>query len=424
MFREKRALFGQPRGLYVLMMTDLWGRFGFAGMKAILIYYLAQNLLLSQPRASLFFGTYTSLLLITPLPCGVLADRYFGRHTSVLMGAGLMCLGNLMLVFPVLLYPALAMLAFGTGLFQSCLPSQVTGLYKGDDAGATVGFNLYYVALNIGALLGGVFCGAVGEYYGWKWGFALAGLGMLPAIIAFIIGSRHFPEKISRNSQAQVRDNNISKFDRTRISIFLAFIIGIVIFGVSYEQMFNSVAFWIVHDVDRHVESFKIPMTWFGAINPLVVILMGPILGLFWRRRPEDGEGAALCGRVAIGAMIVGGAYAFLALISVLVSGAEVNWIPPLLFMIIMTIGEIFFLPASMSLFGRIAPPQAAAGFFGIWFLSNAAGNFLAGLLSTRWSLMGHDMFFLLAAIIAALAAGLFWSVRRSSLFVVGRASG
>src|SRR5215469_12927840 len=187
--------FGQPRGLTILFLTNMWETFSYYGMRALLVYYMTRELLISQQHSSLIYGTYTSFAYFTPIVGGAIADRYLGKKKSVIIGASTMAAGHFMMAFPPLFYFALATIALGNGLFLPSLPSQINDLYGPDDPRRGWAYNVYYVGINIGGFLAPLVCGTLGEFYGWHWGFGAAGIGMLTGLVIYIRGGKYLPEQ-------------------------------------------------------------------------------------------------------------------------------------------------------------------------------------------------------------------------------------
>jgi POT family proton-dependent oligopeptide transporter len=187
--------FGQPRGLTILFLTEMWEQFSYYGMRALLVYYMTKQLLIGQQMSSLIYGTYTSLAFFTPIIGGIVSDRWLGKRRAVIIGGGTMALGHFMMTFEPLFYPALATIAIGNGLFLPSLPSQINDLYKPDDPRRGWAYNGYYVGINIGAFLAPLICGTLGEFYGWHWGFGAAGVGMVLGLIVYVWGGKYLPEQ-------------------------------------------------------------------------------------------------------------------------------------------------------------------------------------------------------------------------------------
>ena len=185
--------FGQPRGLTILFLTNMWEQFSYYGMRALLVYYMTKQLLISQQHSSFIYGTYTAFAYFTPIIGGAIADRYLGKKRAVIIGASTMAAGHFMMAFEPLFYVALATIALGNGLFLPSLPSQINDLYGPDDPRRGWAYNVYYVGVNVGGFLAPLVCGTLGEVYGWHYGFGAAGVGMLTGLAIYLIGGKYLP---------------------------------------------------------------------------------------------------------------------------------------------------------------------------------------------------------------------------------------
>ncbi|MDB5708316.1 MAG: proton-dependent oligopeptide transporter, family, partial [Sphingomonas bacterium] len=185
--------FGQPRGLTILFLTNMWEQFSYFGMRALLMYYMTKELLIGQGHASVVYGAYTACAYFTPIIGGVVADRLLGKKRAVILGASIMAAGHFMMTFESLLYVALATIALGNGLFLPSLPSQINDLYGPGDPRRAWAYNVYYVGINIGGFLAPLLCGTIGEAYGWHYGFGLAGIGMVAGLVIYLAGQRYLP---------------------------------------------------------------------------------------------------------------------------------------------------------------------------------------------------------------------------------------
>ena len=408
---DERPWFGQPRGLTVLFLTNMWEQFSYYGMRALLVYYMTKQLLIGQQHASAIYGTYTACAYFTPIVGGVIADRWLGKRKAVIIGASIMALGHFMMTFEPLFYAALAAIALGNGLFLPSLPSQVGDLYKRDDPRRPWAFNVYYVGINIGGFLAPLICGTLGEVYGWHYGFGAAGVGMVVGLLIYLWGGRYLPPEQPRASSEQKATR--PGFDRQTILLLLNIAIAVTVFRSAYEQVGNTVALWADSGVDRRAGNFTIPMTWFQSLNPLFVMLMTPPLLAYWQRRAARDPHQKLVRQMAIGALIVGLSYLLLAVVSVASGGALANWAWLALFFLILTFGELFILPTGLGLFARLAPPHLGATTVAAWFLVIFSGSLSAGFVGTLWSRMPHFQFFGLLAVLAALAAGLLLAISR-----------
>ena len=200
-----KTWFGQPRGLTILFLTNMWELFSYYGMRTLLVYYMTKQLLFAQEKASFIYGTYTAMAYFTPILGGVIADRWLGKRNAVIIGGSIMALGHFMMAFEPLFYFALAIIALGNGLFLPSLPSQINDLYAADDPRRGRAYNVYYVGLNIGGFLAPLVCGTLGELYGWHYGFGAAGIGMFVGLMIYIAGRRYLPAEPQRIAPADTR---------------------------------------------------------------------------------------------------------------------------------------------------------------------------------------------------------------------------
>ncbi len=399
-----RGWFGQPRGLTILFLTNMWEQFSYYGMRALLVYYMTKQLLMSQGQSSFVYGAYTACAYFTPIVGGVIADRLLGKRRAVIIGASIMALGHFMMAFEQLFYVALGTIALGNGLFLPSLPSQINDLYKAGDPRRGWAYNVYYVGINIGGFLAPLICGTLGEFYGWHYGFGAAGLGMLAGLVIYVAGRKYLPPEAPRVPTADLPPMRWADHRRT-FMVLLAIALSVTVFRGAYEQVGNTVALWADAGIDRAAGGFTIPMTWFQSLNPLLVMLMTPMLLAYWRRRADEGRDTAPARRMAMGAMIVAGAYLLLACVEWSSDAPRASWIWLAVFFAIFTMGELFILPTGLGLFARLAPPRLGATTVAAWYLAIFTGSLSAGLVGTFWSRMDHGSFFALLAGIATLAA-------------------
>lgn len=409
-----KTWFGQPRGLTILFLTQMWEMFSYYGMRTLLVYYMTKQLLFAQEKASLIYGSYTAMAYFTPILGGMVADRWLGKRNAVVLGGSVMALGHFLMAFEPLFFVALGTIALGNGLFLPSLPSQINDLYASGDPRRGRAYNVYYVGLNIGGLMAPLVCGTLGELYGWHYGFGAAGVGMFLGLLIYVAGRRYLPAEASRRAPpagataAQARPRNGQVW-----LLLLGVGIAATIFRGAYEQIGNTLPLWVDGSVDRAWGALTIPMTWFQSLNPLLVIAMTPLLLMAWRRRAEAGRETSPAIRMAIGATVVAIAYALLAVVSLLAGEARVGWAWLVAFFVILTLGELYILPTGLGLFAKLAPPRLGATTVASWFLAVFSGSLLAGLVGTLWSSTSHPVFFLLLAGLALLAALLLWRLDR-----------
>ena len=410
----EKTWFGQPRGLTILFLTNMWEFFSYYGMRTLLVYYMTKQLLFAQEKSSFIYGTYTAMAYFTPILGGAIADRWLGKRRAVIIGGSVMALGHFMMAFEPLFYFALATIALGNGLFLPSLPSQINDLYRADDPRRGRAYNIYYVGLNIGGFMAPLICGTLGEVYGWHYGFGAAGVGMFVGLIIYVMGQRYLPVEGARQATPITEGTARHAGDQRRVWLLLLGVgIAATVFRGAYEQIGNTIPLWTDIGVDRAFAGIVIPMTWFQALNPLLVISMTPLLLLHWRRRADLGRETSPARRMAIGALIVAAAYLLLAVVATGAGAERASWMWLLAFFVLFTLGELYILPTGLGLFARLAPPRLGATTVAAWFLAIFSGSLLAGVVGTLWSRASHGGFFVVLSALATLAAVALWLLDR-----------
>jgi POT family proton-dependent oligopeptide transporter len=407
----RRTWLGQPPGLAILFLTEMWEKFSFFGMRALQVYYMTKALHFDQARASLVYGAYAACVYLTPIAGGVISDRWLGKRRAVIVGGLLMALGHFMMASEALFFPAMAVIACGNGLFLPNLPSQVKPLYAAGDVRLAGAYNLYYMGINLGAFFAPLVCGTLGELYGWHYGFGAAGVGMCLGLAIYVLGSRHLaPDDAAAEAAAEPAAPAAS---RHQLLFLAGTALAVVIFRVAYEQTGNTLALWADAAVDRHAFGWLIPVTWFQSLNPLFVFVMTPLLVACWNRRGATHAQSAPLWKMAIGAMTVAASFALLAAIGRAseAGGAPVHWLWLVAFFALLTLGELYILPVGLGLFAQLALPGLGATTIAAWFLAAFAGNLLSGVVGTWWTQLSPAGFFLAMGAIAALASLLLTSL-------------
>jgi len=404
--------FGQPRGLSILFLTEMWTTFSFFGMRALLVLYATKQLHLEQQTVSWIYGIYAACVYLTPIFGGMIADRWLGPRLSVLIGGSIMAIGHFMMGLESLFFFALATIALGNGLFLPGLPSQIDSLYAHDDPRRKSAYNIYYVGINVGAFVSPIVVGTVGELYGFHWGFSIAGFGMLIGIMTYILGDRYLPSDQRRvlpvRRAPQDAPQSRSEGLMNRFGLLFAVAAVVVIFRGAYEQIGNTMVLWAEANIDRSVTStLSIPVTWFQSLNSMVVIFLSPVLVGHWTRLAKQQRDRSSVAKMAIGAAIIGVSYLVIAGAAYWADGhaEKLSWIWLAGFVIVMTAGELYILPVGLGLFGRLAPAGLTATTIAIWFSAGFLGNLWAGWLGTLWTPLSHGMFFALIGGIALFAA-------------------
>jgi proton-dependent oligopeptide transporter, POT family len=404
--------FGQPRGLTILFLTEMWTQFSFYGMRALLVLYMTKHLLIDQQKASWIYGIYAAMVYLTPVFGGIIADRWIGRRNAVIVGGIIMMIGHFIMADENLLYVALGTIALGNGLFLPGLASQIDGLYAADDQRRKSAYNIYYVGINLGAFGAPIVIGTVGEIYGYHWGFAIAGAGMIVALLTYLAGNRYLPSEQPRGSPLFQPDHSATASQtssfRHQFVLLFAIAAAVVVFRGAYEQIGNTVSLWADQGVNRSVTStLTIPVTWFQSLNPVMVFALTPVFVARWAQMAKRGREPASLKKMAVGAIIVSLAYILAAGISYWSQKQDmlIAWPWLAAFIILMTAGELWILPVGLGLFGRLAPDGLTATTIALWFSAGFLGNLFAAWLGTFWSAFNNGIFFILIAIVALLAA-------------------
>lgn len=406
--RAPAAWFGQPRGLVVLFLTEMWEKFSFYGMKALLIYYMIRHLQFSQADASVIYGAYTGGVYLTPIFGGYIADRWLGRRRAILAGGSLMALGHFVLASESLFFPALLLIALGNGLFLPNLPSQVGDLYDEHDPRRGGSYNIYYVGVNLGALLAPLVCGTLGEVYGWHVGFGAAGLGMCLGLAIYHLGRRHLPPDRPR-PEASAAEPARGPFTARSFLPLLLVGLAVVVFRSGYEQSGNTLAVWAETQVDRSLGSLTVPVTWMQSLNPFFVFLFTPFVVAGWRRAAARGREPSPLAKMSLGAAGVALSYLMLAALAAGHGAGPVSMAWVVAFFVVYTLAELYILPVGLGLFARMAPKGFGATVIAAWFLASFGGNLLSGVVGRQLAALGPAAFFvLLGAITGAAAVALF----------------
>ncbi len=445
---KNQDLFGHPKGLSYLFGTEMWERFSYYGMRALLVFYLTKYVLLpehsgqviglatlrgalesitgplgAQPFASLIYGLYTGFVYLTPIFGGLLADRVLGQRRMVIIGAVLMAIGHFMMAFEPLLLFALLILILGNGAFKPNISTQVGSLYALGDQRRDRAYSIFYMGINLGATLSPLVCGTLGEEVGWHYGFAAAGVGMLIGLAIYLWGLRYLPpDQLAKAKAAHIEKKPLTATEWAAIASLLILFLPNTLFWAAYEQQGNTIALWADSYTDRSINLFfwqgHIPVTWFQSFNPLMIIAFTPLIVGFWTQQAQRASEPSSVRKMAIGCFFLAAAYLVLALPAINADGgAKASWLWLVLYFVILTIGEVYLSPIGLSLVSKVAPVKVLSLMMGVWLATSFVGNFLAGWLGSYWSSMSKADFFLMIAAVAGIAGAsillLSWPLKR-----------
>lgn len=423
-----RDVAGQPRGLVTLAGTELWERISFHGMQALLVLYMAGQLLqpghveaivgfagfrrgietltgpLSvQALASQIFGLYIGLVYLAPVFGGLLGDRVLGRRPTVALGALLMTAGHFCMAFDATFLLALALLLTGAGCLRGNLASQVGALYAHGDRRRADGFQLYFTAINLGAFIAPLVCGLLGQRYGWHVAFGFAGFGMLIGLIVYLAGSEHLPA-----DPVRLRDRPALRPDERRVVVVLLAMLPVAtLFWIAQSQIWNVYNLWARDHVEMMVAGWAMPVPWLQAIDGVTaVVLMPPLVWWWWRQAARGTEPDSFT-KLGIGCLIFGASVAWLALGQWL-AAPRVPLLWAIAFHFLSGVGWLYFTPIIVGLFARAAPAAVNALMIGIYYASVFAGSTISGRLGALYEVIDPARFWLLHGAICAAGGVLF----------------
>lgn len=409
---EHKELWGHPVGLYILFFTELWERFSYYGMRAILVLFLVANLDdaanpgygWTNGEALALYGTYTMLVYLASIPGGLLADRLLGQKRAVMLGGLLLCIGHGVLAIDSIeaFYAGLGFIIAGVGCLKPNISTMVGGLYKPGDERRDKGFTIFYIGINIGAFLAAIIVGYVGETIGWHYGFGLAGIGMVIGQLVYIWGQKYlkgvgdFLGK-SENPDREAYNRPLTKVEKDRmIVMFLSFLL-IIIFWGSFEQAGGLMNLYAEQKTNRMLLGFEVPASVFQSVNAFFIITLGTAVAGFWYRWKMRGRESSSIFKMAIGVIIMGWGFLFMTIASteVVMDGENVIEKSAMIWLVLAylfhTIGELCASPVALSFITKLAPLKYASFMMGAYFAATGLGNKVAGLVG-QWSESAGEM--------------------------------
>jgi POT family proton-dependent oligopeptide transporter len=418
-------MFKHPKGLYILFFTEMWERFSYYGMRAILSLYMVKALLYDTAHSSTIYGYYTGLVYFTALLGGYISDRYWGNRRAIVFGGVIMAIGQFALAISGQFYstPAIGhsffflglfLLVFGNGFFKPNISTMVGSLYAEGDKRRDSAFTIFYMGINLGALISPIVCGGLGETGNpadFKYGFLAAGIGMLLGVLFFMWGRRKYlvtPEGVEIGLQPITNKNDaldnernkpLTKIEKDRIKVVFIISFFVIAFWTAYEQAGISLTFFADKQTDRIIPwlgNYEIPASFFQSINALMVIIFAPMFVLIWTKLENKGKEFSAPLKMSIGLLLLSIGY----LVIVVGAGkADTGLkVSPLWLTCMYTLhtwGELCLSPIGLSMVNKLSPKKFASLLMGVWFLANTVANFLAGLLSSLYPQGGKATYLL-----------------------------
>ena len=422
---------GHPKGLYLLFFTEMWERFSYYGMRAILILYLTKKLMegglgMDEKYAMLLYGYFTGFVYFTPLIGGWLADRYLGKRLAVTIGGITMMLGQFTLFglnSTTGLYIGLLLLIIGNGFFKPNISTLVGGLYKDGDSRRDAAFTIFYMGINLGAMIAPLVIGVVTDNmfattnedgsisYGYRYGFLVSGIGMLLGQVIFnLLGTKYLGD-LGTKPVGVVSDSSVTespksvnpetkevldeKQEKQRISVIFILLIFAVFFWAGFEQAGSSLSLYTDKYIDRSIGSFEIPTSWFQSVNPLFIVTLAPLFTLFWAS--PIGRRLTTPVKMGVGMIILGAGFLFMiGAVAERSANGDVNdvnnkaalmWL--IMTYLLHTIGELCISPVGLSVVTKLSPPKLASVLMAVWMLSSFFANIVGGYIASYVETMG-----------------------------------
>jgi proton-dependent oligopeptide transporter, POT family len=435
---DSSGIAGHPRGLTTLFFTEMWERFSYYGMRALLILFMtapvaAGGLGFDVARAGAVYGVYTGSVYFTTIPGGWIADRLLGQRKAVLIGGIIIALGHYMMLLRTLptFYAGLTLIALGTGLLKGNIASIVGQLYSEKDPRRDAGFSIFYMGINLGAFTAPLICSYLGETVGWHWGFAAAGVGMTFGVIQYVLGVKRLGGAGERLQKPEnpgqlwagvigimlaligvlavfwdqryyivialtavlftwlVRQGTPG-IERRKLSAIVALFIFATLFWAAFEQAGSSLNLFARDVTDRVLpaaarglgdENGLFPAGWFQSVNSMFLIALAPVFAWLWLRLARSGKEPSSPAKFAYGLFFVGLGFLIVAggALAHVRTGQHVSpmWLVALY--LCHTIGELLLSPVGMSTVTKLAPARLVGSMMGVWYLSISLGNFIGG---------------------------------------------
>lgn len=405
-YKKQKELFGHPVGLYILFFTEMWERFSYYGMRAILVLYLVAETVSDNAglgwtnnEALELYGWYTMFVYVASIPGGWIADKFLGQKKSVLYGGILLVAGHSILAIEQMwaFYTGLGLIVAGVGMLKPNISTMVGGLYKKGDIRRDKGFTIFYIGINVGAFLSSLIVGYVGEVYGWHYGFGLAGIGMALGLLQYVLGQKHLKyvgnnTNTSENEEekaAMKRDLNKEEKDRV-VVLFISFLMVIVFWG-AFEQAGGLMNIYASEKTNRMLMGWEVPASWFQSLNAMFIIIFGTVVAGYWAKRKLKGKVSTSLFKMCIGLIIMGAGFFFMTGASAqynMEGSSAMYWLVAAY--LFHTIGELCLSPVALSYITKLAPLKYASLMMGVYFAMTGLGNKVAGLLGESASNLGE----------------------------------
>ncbi|MCG7560696.1 MULTISPECIES: peptide MFS transporter [Pseudoalteromonas] len=398
---------GHPKGLFLLFGTEMWERFGYYGMRAILVLYLVAQVQnggfgWTNADALSLYGTFTMAVYLTPLIGGWLADNVMGQRKAIILGGILMAAGHFTMGIPHSLvagmeeqvfYVGLALLCAGNGLFKPNISTMVGDLYQEGDKRRDGAFTIFYMGINLGGALGPIIAGYVAAQINWQAGFIAAGIGMVISVVMQLLLSQKYLGDIgvvpaAKLSQQQSNSNTkepLTSQEKDRIRVIFTMSVFSIIFWMGFEQAGGLMNLFAADYTDRMLMGFEIPASWFQSLNSIFIIIFAPLVAMIWLKLDKREPNSPVKFAIALVFLALG----FLTMMMALITegsdpgNLQISMMWLVLFYLFHTLGELCLSPIGLSMVSKLAPLRLASLLMGLWFLCTAVANKIAGFVGS-----------------------------------------
>ncbi|MFH8517691.1 peptide MFS transporter [Streptomyces gelaticus] len=477
-----KTFFGHPRGLATLFMTEMWERFSFYGMRALLPLYLVSGsgLHMNAATATAIYSIYMAMVYLLAMPGGWFGDRVWGPRKTVTVSAAVIMLGHLTLALPGsgTFFAGLALVALGSGLLKANISTMVGHLYNGpDDPRRDGGFTVFYMGINLGAFAAPLIIGTVGEKVNWHLGFAIAAAGMALGLAQFLIGTRHLsarssvvPKPLSAEERRTTlrkgllwlvvavvfygvlvatdvytlnwalvpitvagllipvavlvrikRDRDLSKAEQSKMSGYIWFFVAAAVFWMIYDQGGSTLSLFGESSTTNSLLGMHFPTSWYQSINPVFIMALAPVVAWIWLALNRRGKEPSTVVKFGSGIFLVGVSFlVFMLPLTMTADGDKVSpmWLVSIYFL--QTVGELCLSPVGLSVTTKMAPAKYGSQMMGVWFLAVTAGDCTTSLLSLAGVDLNKTGMVGLEAALAIVAAFSIWMYRRKVSLLMG----
>ncbi|QBY05460.1 MFS transporter [Thalassotalea sp. HSM 43] len=405
MTQSTDTLLGHPKGLFLLFGTEMWERFSYYGMRAILVLYLIAAVETggfgwTNSEALALYGWFTMAVYLTPVLGGWIADNVLGQRKSIILGGILMATGHFTLGTPQAwlgdasesaFYIGLILLCCGNGLFKPNISTLVGDLYQEGDSRRDGAFTIFYMGINIGAAIAPLVVGYVAEVINWQLGFIVAGFGMVISVIMQLvlankylgeIGVKPSAHGISTEGAAAAKDTPLTAEERDRVKVIVIMSVISIVFWVSYEQAGGLLNIYAKDFTDRHIFGWEMPASWLQSVSAIFVVMFAPVFAGLWTKLGDKQPSSPR--KFAFSLLLVGIGFLFMVAATMQQDG-DLNVKVSVLYLIVtymfLVFGELCISPIGLSLVSKLAPIKYLSLLMGVWFACSAIANKVAGVV-------------------------------------------